>query len=171
MVVISDTPGSFDPFVPVRQALKLPDDFAEQLQLQALDKEPLDLEVTLLGHDRLPAAHIDYKLMIPTGEVFSGKTDGAGKLKQQLPGSARTALVSYEPAQGAGLMCRNLALVEDDSDAAPIAMLRHLGYGGVTSPPEEVVREFQGMMRLDETGVIDPDTKKALAALKAGEGK
>jgi hypothetical protein len=50
-------------------------------------------------------------------------------------------------------------------------MLRHLGYGGPTSPAEEVVREFQGTMRLDETGVIDPDTKKALAALKAGKGK
>jgi Putative peptidoglycan binding domain len=169
MVVISDTPGSFDPFVPVKQQLQVADDLAEQLLLQAPDKEPLDLEVTLLGHDLLPAPHIDYKLMIPTGEVFSGTTDGDGKLKHKLPGSAQTAMVSYEPAEGAGLMCRKLDLV--DADAAPVAMLRQLGYGGITSPPEEVIREFQGMMKLDETGVVDPDTKKALAQLRAGKGK
>jgi hypothetical protein len=171
LVMISDTPGAVDPFTPMKQHLVVADDLAEQLRLQDPDKEMLDLEATLLGYDLLPAAHVDYKLMIPTGEVFSGKTDGTGKLKCKLPGSARTAMVSFEPAEGAGEMCRSLSLVEGEGDVASVAMLRHLGYGGPTSAAEEVIREFQGMMKLDETGTIDPDTKKAIAALRAGKGK
>jgi type VI secretion system secreted protein VgrG len=171
LVVISDTPGAVDPFVAVKHQVAVPEELAEQLQLQVPDKEPLDLEVTVLGHDLLPTPNIDYKLMLPTGEVLSGTTDAQGKLKQKLPGSARSAMLSYEPAEGAGLICRKLDLVDDEGDAAPIALLRHLGYGGPTSPAEEVLREFQGMMRLDETGVVDGETKKAIAALKAGKGK
>jgi type VI secretion system secreted protein VgrG len=170
LVMISDTPGAVDPLVPQHQHLAVPADLAEQLRLQDPDEELLDLEVTLLGHDLLPAAHIDYKLMIPTGEVFSGKTDGSGQLKQKLPGSAKTALLTYEPAEGAGLMCRSLALMEE-GDAASVELLRHLGHGGPTSPAEEVVREFQATANLDETGQLDPDTKKAIAALRAGKGK
>jgi len=65
---------------------------------------------------------------------------------------------------------RRLALVDDDSDEAPVAQLRQLGLGGDTSPPEEVIREFQGMARLEETGKMDPATQDALAALRGGKG-
>jgi hypothetical protein len=130
----------------------------------------LSLEVTLLGNDLKPAPDTAYTLMLPTGEVFQGKTDAAGLLKQKLPGAARTAAVTFEPVKGEGVVARSIALVDDDSDAAPIAQLRQLGFGGDTSPAEEVVREFQAVHRLDETGQLDGPTKDALAAMKSGRG-
>jgi hypothetical protein len=144
---------------------------ATQLRLDAPDEQKLNLEVTLLGNDRKPAANAAYQVLLPTGELFQGKTDGAGVLRQKLPGAARTARVVFEPGPGAGPITRTLALVDHDAEHAPIEQMRQLGFGGATSPHEEVVREFQGASRLPETGLLNDETKKALADLSAGRGE
>jgi hypothetical protein len=171
LVMISDTPGAFDPLAPKKQQVQFDAGPLGQLRLQHAEEDPLSLEVTLLGNDAKPAANTAYQLMLPTGELFQGKTDGAGKLKQDLPGASRTAHVSFEPVAGEGVVFRTMAMVDDASDAAPIAQLRQLGFGGDTSPAEEVVREFQATHRLDETGQMDGPTKDALAALRSGRGR
>lgn len=170
LVVFSDTPGAPDPLAPKKAAAQAAGGPAEQLRLAPAEEETQDLEATLLGNDLKPAANARYQVRLPTGELFQGMTDASGKLKQKLPGSARTAGVSYEPADGSGMIFRTMSLVDDDSPEAPVAQLRQLGCGGDTSPPEEVIREFQGMCRLEETGQMDPATKDALAAMRAGRG-
>jgi type VI secretion system secreted protein VgrG len=168
LVVISDTPGAGDPLVPQKHAVEAMAMKATQLRLDAPDEPKLNLEVSLLGSDGKPAANVAYKLMLPTGELFQGKTNGAGVLAQKLPGAARTAELAYEPAPGAGPITRTLALVDDGAENAPVEQLRQLGFGGATSPDEEVVREFQGASRLPETGSLDAETRRALASLSAG---
>jgi type VI secretion system secreted protein VgrG len=170
LVVFSDTPGVVAPLGPSKVDVQVAGQVAEQLRLAPAEEETLHLEATLLGIDLKPAINAAYKLLLPTGELFQGKTDGSGKLTQTLPGAARTADVTFEPADGSGPISRTLALVGDDAPEAPISHLRQLGYGGDTSPPDEVIREFQGTSRLAETGTMDAPTKEALAALRAGRG-
>ena len=56
-----------------------------------------------------------------------------------------------------------------DSDAQRLAHLRHLGFGTPTAADEDVVREFQSVAGVRETGTFDGATKDLLARLLAGE--
>jgi len=125
---------------------------------------PAKLRLQIMEDDQ-PRANVDYTLVID-GQIFSGTTDGDGKIEQSIPPNAKKGVLILENDTPISLQLGHIDPIEMITGVQQ--RLLNLGFdcGGVNGnlDPEtkKALREFQETYGLTVSGELDTPTKDKL---------
>ncbi len=126
---------------------------------------PQLFRLRLLDGAQEPRASLDYLLDIE-GQRFSGKTDGEGVIEHWIPPKARKGTLKITEEESYQLSLGHIDPLDEKSGASD--RLFNLGYLQTDEPDDEkledALRHFQRDLKLEESGLLDDDTQKALEA-------
>jgi type VI secretion system secreted protein VgrG len=169
-VVFSDTPGSATALAADKVKVETSGGSESRLSMTAEEEEPIDFQVAVFQPDFGAAKNVEYRLMTPTGEVLSGKTDGNGTLKVKLPAGTRSVDAVFLPSDSDGDPFKMELAVHPDPETpeALIDHVRHAGFGDRVGPAGQALTAFQSAMGLPVTGELDDSTRAAIRDLTSG---
>lgn len=122
---------------------------------------PAQVAIKVLRNDQ-PRAHVPFTLDID-GRLQSGKTDGQGLLKMNMPPNAQRGILRVGEGAEQEVYRFKLGTVDTvDTERGARERLRCLGYDG-DAPLEELFKAFQGKERLDQTGQLDQPTQTKIS--------
>lgn len=148
------------------KAVKSESRATDQLHKFKLPRTPLKLKLTLKDFDDLPIAHIDCELRIED-KIYRVKTDGDGKLEQEIPKSAQSGLLCI-PEYGIEMPVKIGHLDPVDEKTGWLGRLSNLGYNPGDPGTEQfrcALEEFQCDYGLPVTGLLDDATKSKLGTV------
>ncbi|MCO5169073.1 MAG: peptidoglycan-binding protein [Planctomycetes bacterium] len=158
-------------FIPDKTIKKF-DCATKKLHTFRLKKPRLHFEQLLIDDEDQPYASKPFKL-VAGGETIEGRTDGDGRVSEEIPFDAREVELTVWPVEGDDSSALTWTL--DLGHLDPIdtvegvqARLSNLGYackvtGSLDDETKDALRAYQGDQGLQVTGEIDESTKSRLA--------